>query len=269
MAVIRVSNLGVTVGSARLLTDVSFDLGPGELVAVCGPNGAGKSTLLKCLAGQLAPTSGDIFAGQSRLRQLPPDSVARWRAVLPQSGAIPFDFTAEEIVRMGRTPHGDDAARASTRKIVDDALALADAAHLRQRLVTTLSGGEMQRVHLARVLAQIWEPVEGFDRLLLLDEPTSALDPRHQLQILRVVREWVAGGVAALVILHDINLALRFATRVILLADGRPLADGPPADICIPQTLATVFGIHCEILAASDGTRFLAQLQPNLCQPNQ
>lgn len=261
---ICVRQLGCYAGGSRLLGGVNFNLEPGEVLVVCGPNGAGKSTLLKCLAGQIHPDEGEILYGGISMRGIGPEVIAKCRAVLPQAGAIPFDFTSEEVVAMGRIPHGGGAGVLAERKIVWEALELADAFHLRERVVTSLSGGELQRVHLARVLAQIWEPEPGWMRVLLLDEPISALDLRHQLHLLRVVQDWAGRGVAALVILHDLNLAACFATRVLLLKGGRVQVEGTPDEVFIPEQIEEVFGLKMEVFTTGSGRRFLVPRQLEL-----
>lgn len=249
---IQVENVGFSVAGKLLLQDVSFPLRAGEVLAVCGPNGAGKSTLLKCLAGQIAPATGHIRVHGRPLRDYG-TLAARWRAVLPQFGAIPFDFTVREIVLFGRSPH-PPGNRARDLQIADAALELADVSSLADRTVTTLSGGEMQRVHLARVLAQVWEPAPETGRLLLLDEPTSALDLRHQHLVLQIARHWAAQGTAVLAILHDLNLAATYADTLLLLHRGKTAALGPPETVLEPNVITHVFDIPVLVGKTPHGT---------------
>ncbi|RKT44665.1 heme ABC transporter ATP-binding protein [Thiocapsa rosea] len=240
--------IGVRIGTHRLLDGVGCVVRPGELVVVLGPNGAGKSTLLRVLSGDLTPTTGAVSLNGRRLRNWSPLMLARQRAVLPQQSALSFPFRVEDVVRMGRSPH-----RAVTlvrqEAIVREAMRRADVLHLAGRLYPSLSGGERQRVQLARVLAQIWEPTDLGPRYLLLDEPTSALDIAHQHQLLEIAREMLAGGeLGVLAILHDLNLASAYADRILLLKDGRVAAAGSVAEIMDRGHLESVFGIPVQTL---------------------
>jgi iron complex transport system ATP-binding protein len=245
---LKAEEIGVRIGTYRLLDDVGCVVGPGELVVVLGPNGAGKSTLLRVLSGDLTPTTGTVSLNGRRLRNWSPLVLARQRAVLPQQSALSFPFRVEDVVRMGRSPH-----RAVTpvrqEAIVREAMRRADVLHLAERLYPSLSGGERQRVQLARVLAQIWEPTDLGPRYLLLDEPTSALDIAHQHRLLEIAREMLAGGeLGVLAILHDLNLASAYADRILLLKDGRVAAAGPVAEIMDRGHLESVFGIPVRTL---------------------
>jgi iron complex transport system ATP-binding protein len=244
---LEVENLGFAVGGIPLLRDVSFSLGLGEVLAVVGPNGAGKSTLLKCLASEIHPTGGTIRVRGQLLQDLHHSQTARWRAVLPQANRIPFAFTAREIVLLGRSPHVLGTESARDLEIVDAALAATDASHLAGRSVQTLSGGELQRVHMARVLAQIWEDPASHGRLLLLDEPTSALDLKHQHSLLNIARKWAERGTAVLVILHDLNLAARYADSLLWLHSGTQVAHGPPGETITSQRIREVFEVPASI----------------------
>jgi iron complex transport system ATP-binding protein len=175
---------------------------------------------------------------------------ARTRAVLPQSAALAFGFTGLETVLMGRYPHSLGAARAHDLEIARTALARLDAAHLETRFVTTLSGGELARVQLARVAAQIWPEAPGAPRYLLLDEPIASLDPAHQHLALRTARSFAhAHGCGVLAVLHDINLAAQYADRVVLLRQGRVLAEGAPAPVLTPAALRECFNVEATIVA--------------------
>jgi iron complex transport system ATP-binding protein len=240
--------LGWCTGGSTLLDDVSLHVEAGEMVAVMGPNGAGKSTLLRNLAGELQPASGEVVLNGRRLRHWPRLLLARQRAVLPQHSPLSFGFTVTEVVAMGRAPHPGQGGRRDAA-IVEAAMRAADVSHLAGRRYPGLSGGERQRVHLARVLAQVWEEAEDGPRFLLLDEPTSALDLAHQHQVLGIVRDMLArGGIGALVILHDLNLAAQYADRLVLLRDGRLAATGAPAEVLDPAVLEPVFGLSLQVL---------------------
>lgn len=239
----------VVVGGAPLLDDVALNVAPGDVVAIIGPNGAGKSTLLRALAGDVQPADGTVRLLGRPLHAWPVQEQARRRAVLPQQSTLAFAFTAREVVLLGRVPHSGGAAGPRDVAIAEAALEAVDAGHLADRWYTTLSGGEQQRVHLARVLAQIWEPIDDQPRFLLLDEPTNNLDLAHQHHTLALARRWARQSVGVVVVLHDLNLAAQYADRLVLLYAGRVVAVGTPADVLTPAQIAAVFGLPVQVLA--------------------
>jgi len=244
VAVLTTENLGFSVAGKPLVSSVNLLVSCGEVVALLGPNGAGKSTLLKLLCGQITPQHGRVIFDGRPLDQWPPRELARRRAVLPQSSAVPFDFTALEIVLLGRSPHGDAASCAS---LALGAMERTECAHLADRIVTTLSGGEMQRVQLARVLVQIDQAAPKVPRCLLLDEPISNLDPAHQHGALMVARELAQEGVGIFVVLHDLNLAAQYADRLVLMKAGHVVADGAPDDVLTEQRIGAVFDVRATV----------------------
>jgi iron complex transport system ATP-binding protein len=239
----------VVVGGALLLDDVSLSVAPGDVVAIIGPNGAGKSTLLRALAGDVRPAHGAVRLLGRPLHAWPVQEQARRRAVLPQQSTLAFAFTAREVVLLGRAPHSGGTSGPRDAAIAEGALEAVDAGHLADRWYTTLSGGEQQRVHLARVLAQIWEPIDDQPRFLLLDEPTNSLDLAHQHHTLALARRWARQGVGVVVVLHDLNLAAQYADRLVLLHAGRVVATGVPKDVLTPAQIAAVFGLPVQVLA--------------------
>jgi iron complex transport system ATP-binding protein len=224
-------------GERPVLRGVSLALAPGEVVGLIGPNGAGKSTLVRLLAGLDRPASGTVTLGDRPLAAWPRRDAARVLAVVPQDPRLEFPFTALEAVLMGRTPYLGAFGFPGPHDlaIARAALATLEVAALEARPIDALSGGERQRVFLARALAQ--EP-----QVLLLDEPTTHLDLRHQSLLHAVVRERCrTAGMAALTVLHDLNLAGAFCDRLVLLAAGEVVASGPPATVLTPETLEAVF----------------------------
>jgi cobalamin transport system ATP-binding protein len=205
-------------GAGDVLLDVTVSVGPGEIVGVIGPNGAGKSTLLRALSRVLRPRLGRALLEGRDLYSMRPRESARVIGVVPQEGAPVFEFTAHEVVMMGRTPHLGRFESESARDaaVVRSAMERTATWELRDRPVTELSGGERQRVVLARAFAQ--EP-----RVLLLDEPTAHLDLGHQAQTMRMVREL---GCATVAVMHDLTLAAACCGRLVLLARGRVMAEG-------------------------------------------
>ena len=233
-----VRELGLRVGARSLLTQLSLQVRAGELWCMLGPNGSGKTTLLHTLAGLRAPASGSVHCLGLDVVGAAPESLARQRGLLTQTVHDSFSTTALDVVLLGRHPHHDRWSFGDSDddgRIARDALAAVDAAALAARDVTTLSGGERQRVALAALLAQQVP-------LMLLDEPTAHLDLKHQIGLLEHLRAWVRQGAhAALLALHDLNLAARFATHALLLApDGRASA-GTVDEVMTDAALAAAF----------------------------
>jgi iron complex transport system ATP-binding protein len=243
-AVIAAENVTVRVGAKTLLDGVSLAVGAGETVALVGPNGAGKSTLMRVLAGELKPATGRVRLKGRPLTDYAPRDLAEHRAVLSQSVSVAFPFTVGEVVRMGA---GDRHGRI-VEQLADAALADVELASFHDRIITTLSGGEQQRAHFARVLVQLacGESAHG-PGVLLLDEPTASLDLKHQLDMLEAVRRCAARGIAAVAILHDLNLATLAADRIVVLHGGRVAAEGPPATTITDDLLRRVFKVETAV----------------------
>jgi len=246
---LRLDAIALRLGEKAVLRGASFELSPGEVVGLLGPNGAGKTTLLRVATGVLAPDAGEVLLGGQPLAGLSRRARARTIAVVPQQVEVPFPFRAGELVLMGRAPHQRGFSFES-REDIAHALSAMDRlgiASLADRPIFELSGGERQLVVLARAFAQQSE-------LLLLDEPTSFLDLRHRVLVLRAVREFAAAGGGALVVSHDLGLASRICDRLVLLADGRVVAQGAAAEVLRPDILAAAYGIETDVLSAPDGS---------------
>lgn len=253
-ALLAAQSVSMTVGGANLVDAISLRIGAGERVAIVGPNGAGKSTLLRILSGDLHPTHGAICLKQRDLQTYRPRELARHRAMLSQHVNVTFPFTVEEIVTMG----GGESPRSMVRGLVEAALDEVGLADFRFRRLPTLSGGEQQRAHFARVLVQLacGEAQHG-PGLLLLDEPTSSLDMRHQIDLVETAQRRAARGTAVIAILHDLNLAMRFADRILLLHRGRLAIDGDRAAAMKAETLREIFEIDAVIAHTDQGVPFL------------
>lgn len=250
--------IGVRVGGSSLLQGVDLLLRSGEVGAILGPNGAGKSTLLSVLAGLRVPDTGVVWLNGHAMSVDTLHRVAQHRAVLPQDTAVAFDFTVQEVVALGRYPHRLKPSRQEA-DIVQAAMATTGVGALAHRPVGSLSGGERARVQLARVMAQIWEaPPDGAPRWLLLDEPTAALDLRHQHATLSTVRRWAREqGVGVLAVLHDLNLALRYADQVWVLDRGQLQVNGVPAEALTPSLVHRVWQVQATPVRSADGVNQL------------
>lgn len=233
---IEVTNLSVDLAERQVLADVSMEARQGELLGVIGPNGAGKTTLLRTVAGIIDPATGSVLLDGDPIETLDRRSISRRVAVVPQTTSLSFDFSVEEVVAMGRTPyHGRIGAHdPHGREIAQTALERTGIAHLADRPITAVSGGERQRVLIARALAQDTPA-------LLLDEPTANLDINHQLGSLDLIAELVAGGKTGIAAIHDLELAARYCDRLLLLAEGAVLAIGSPADVLQSTRLRQAF----------------------------
>lgn len=243
---LAVDNISLQLGARRVLSDISLTLKAGHIVALAGPNGAGKSSLLRVMAGEWMPLSGQVTLAGRTLDHWDQRERARALAVLPQHSSLNFAFSVFEVVMLGRTPHA--GGRREDDSIVTAALAAVDAAALRDRNYPELSGGEKQRVQLARVLAQVWTPAHPLERYALLDEPASGLDLSHQALLLSTLRQAAADGLGVLVVLHDLNLAARLADTIVLLDRGTMAGYGTPADVLKPALIKSVFDIDATVM---------------------
>lgn len=240
---LKAEKVTVKIGKATLLTDVSINVRPGEFVALVGPNGAGKSTLLKAISGSMEPTSGSVAIDGIDIKGQDCNALARRRAVLSQNTTLDFPFTAKQVAMLGRNPHLNRRETAADDKIVDDALRAVEADHLADRKFVTLSGGEQQRVHLARVMSQIWEVQPDKDRYLFLDEPTNGLDIAHQHMSLDVAKQFAAEETGVVAVLHDLNLASQYADKIMILKEGKCFAYGEPKDVLTEENIEAAFGV--------------------------
>jgi len=249
------AGVAVRIGEKTLLADATVELAAGRVTAILGPNGAGKSTLLSVLAGQRAPTQGRVTLDGRPLEAHGMPALALRRALMPQESAVAFDFTAQEIVALGRYPHRRAPGR-DEDAIVEEAMALTDVSALAGRVLNTLSGGEKSRAHMARALAQLWHSrPDGASRWLLLDEPTAALDLAHQHSAMRLLREWAGRGVGVVTVLHDLNLARRYADEVVVLGgDAGGPVQGPAAEVLQPALIERVWRTPCQPVTSADGT---------------
>jgi iron complex transport system ATP-binding protein len=236
-------HLTVRRGGKAIVDDVSLSLALGKLVALIGANGAGKSTLLAALAGLLAPDSGTVTLDGANIDSLPARDLAKARAYLPQNARAEWPISVERIVALGLTPHlpAFGGLSPALQEKVAAALAACDLADRATQAADTLSGGELARAMLARALV-------GEPRILIVDEPMSGLDPRHKLDTIARLTAYARGGSAVICSTHDLTLAARNADRVIVMAHGRVLADGPTAEAMTAETLSAAFDVTARVV---------------------
>ncbi len=249
MSGLSTEHLRVVLGGRAVLDDVSLALRPGEVTAVIGPNGAGKSTLLTCLAGLRRGDGGRAMLDGREIAGLPHKERARRIGLMPQSPEIAWAVDVETLVGLGRLPYQGALAGGLSdddRAAVERAMAATGVTALRTRIANTLSGGERGRVLMARALA-------GEPEWLLADEPLTGLDPGHQFDACDRLRQIAAEGRGVVVTLHDLSLAARLADRVVVLAQGRVAADGPPEEALTQARLAQVYGVEARVTSGADG----------------
>ncbi|MGF6211872.1 ATP-binding cassette domain-containing protein [Comamonas sp. 4034] len=251
----QLDRLEVGVPGGDVLVRLHAHIAPGRLTAIVGPNGAGKSSLLATLTGRWAPHAGRVLLDGLPLSRWSAADLARRRAMMVQDGSVAFDFTVQEVVELGRYAHRLQPSR-NEAAIVGDAMAATQMEAFAGRSVRSLSGGERARAHLARALAQVWEPPAGGQaRWLLLDEPTAAMDLAWQHRSMDLLQHWAqVRGVGVVVVVHDMNLALRYADDALLVHGGGCL-HGPVAEVLSPQTMRDVWGVGCFATIAPDGTQ--------------
>lgn len=265
-SVLEATGVTVEVPGKTLLHAVSARFAAGEVTAILGPNGAGKSTLMAVLTGQRQPGSGQVALAGKALADYPHGALARLRACVAQETQVAFDFSVREVVELGRYPHRRQPVPHESL-IAQRAMQATAVEHLQHRALNTLSGGEKARVHLARALAQVWEPVPGagpipvttegrafheasvaacfMARWLLLDEPTAALDLQHQHRMLQLARSWACGqGAGVVAVLHDLNQALRYSDQCVVLQRGQVVASGKTAEVLTPSLIRHVWDVQ-------------------------
>jgi len=239
---LEIVGVGFSYGSRPVLEDVTMSVNEGDVVSLVGPNGAGKTTLLKCINRILKPRKGVVLIEKRDIREMKLRELAKLLGYVPQISAHSFPFTVFDTVLLGRRPYVNWSVSLKDKEIVSQTLALMGIEDLALRQLNELSGGERQKVIIARALAQ--EP-----QVLLLDEPTSNLDIKHQLEVLGIIRSVIKEKrIAAIIAIHDLNLASRFSDKVILLHKGRIYDAGEPAKVFTRENIRTVYGVDVEIV---------------------
>ncbi len=249
-------NITASLGRRQILQGVSAIANPGELTAIAGPNGCGKSTLLRCVTGEI-PYSGEVRLNGMNVAKQTPWKLAALRAVQPQTAEVAFPFTVLEIVRLGLSA----GLSAASSTLPFQALEAVDLAGFAGRFYQDLSGGKKQRVQLARVLVQVWQPMaHGKPRWLILDEPVSALDIGHQYTVMDLVKDYARRGGGVVAVMHDLNLTAMYADQVVLMQAGRVLADGPPQEVLTAENLSTAY--NCRVPVSAPAPAGLPYLLP-------
>jgi len=265
MSILTVDNVSVKAWGAQLLNNISFHVEKGEIISIIGPNGAGKTTLMNALLdagmntsnpnGQYQLTGDIALCGHRVSNNTVSGKSSTWKAkdrarhvaLLPQLSLLNFPYTVHEVVELSRIPHS--TGMKVDQEIIHAALDALDITHLKQRFYTQLSGGEKQRVQLARVMAQIWRSEDAAQRLLLLDEPTSSLDLGHQQQLMNGVRMFANEGVAVVIVVHDVNLVAHYSDRVLALSCGEMVAEGVPKETITPELMQALYGVDVDVIA--------------------
>ncbi|MEM1101335.1 MAG: heme ABC transporter ATP-binding protein [Pseudomonadota bacterium] len=254
---VHATDIRVSYGKREILHGVDFTALPGHVTAIVGPNGSGKTTLLKALTGEV-PTTGHVRLNGDETRALRPEVLATRRAVLAQATSLAFPFTVLEVVRLGLTAGVATAAPRETAALPHAALTRVGLEGFEGRFYAELSGGEKQRVQLARVLVQIWQPtLDGAPRWLFLDEPVSSLDIAHQLLVMGIAADYAKAGGGVVAVMHDLNLTAIFADAVTLIEAGRVGERGTPEEVLTDTNLSRAYGCALSMNAApSAGTPF-------------
>jgi iron complex transport system ATP-binding protein len=255
MVSIAIEALDVSLGGSPVLRDIAARFEPGTLIGVIGPNGAGKSTLARAMLGLVSPARGRILIDGRPLAELSRPEVARRIAYLPQGQQLAWPLTVARLVALGRLPHLAPFSRLTEADAaaIDRAMARADVTALADRTATELSGGERARALLARALA-VEAPV------LIADEPLASLDPAHQLDVMTLLADEARSGRLVIAVLHELTMAARFCERLVLLSEGRLVADGLPQDVLTAERLASVYGIRAWN-GEADGERLVVPLE--------
>lgn len=263
-------NISVSLEKKLILRDVSFSARRGEVLGLIGPNGAGKSTALKTISRLIAPSKGQVLWKGLPMANYPMEEMARWRAVMTQSIVTANNFNVEEVVMMGRYPYFKNRPNGKDYTEVFETIEALGLSKLSKQRIGQLSGGEKQRVHLARVLAQLSYSTGKNEQaqLLLLDEPLNNLDIKHQFHCLQLAQNFASRGNIVVMVLHDINLACTYASSLCLLKEGRVLAYGPTSEVGTAYNFSQCYDLEAEVHSIARGCRvdFKPEKQPSTHQ---
>ncbi len=254
---LQLQNLSYKIGSKVILEDVSLDFIPGKLNLIIGPNGAGKSTLVKLICQQIKPSNGTILFDNRHLQRFSTSDLSKFRAVLSQNVELAFPLKVSEVVMMGRYPHFSSKPTPKDFEACEAAMQFFDVLELSSRDYMTLSGGEKQRVHFARVVAQIWFPIENQCRYLILDEPLTFLDVHYQFHFMHKLLELLKQkDIVVIGVVHDLNLAAKFADQIILLHQGKLLINGTAEEVLTTDYIRKAYRLE-PVIHKTNGQTFL------------
>lgn len=242
---LKIEELFYSIHNHKIIKGISVNFKPGSFSMIIGPNGSGKSTLLRNISGDLKPDSGSVIYGTIPCVKSNFKSLAQVRTTLSQHSFLSFPLTVEEVVMMGRYPHFELRPSLKDKEIVSLAIEKLNIKHLKYNNYLTLSGGEKQRVNFAKCLSQIWEPIEGRTRYLLLDEPISSLDPNYQHEFLTIANEYAREGVVVVAVMHDVNLASKYGNYFVALKNGKVIAQGENSNVMNSKVLSELYEIPC------------------------
>ena len=256
MVRLRIRGVEFGYGSEAVLKGISIEIPQGEMLSIVGPNGAGKTTLLRCINRILKPRRGVIMVNGKSIEEMSRREIAKKMGYVPQSTHQVFPNTVFDVILMGRRPHFAWKCNEKDIEKVLETLKMLGIEHLAMRDITELSGGQQQKVFIARALAQ--EP-----EILLLDEPTSNLDIKHQLEVMNIIKSITnERGITAIMAIHDLNLASRYADRVIMMHKGKIFAVGSPEEVLTPENIREVYGVEAEVLCGKDGKPLILPIRP-------
>ena len=246
---VKAENIHYRIGHKQIIDGISAEFAPGEVNMILGPNGSGKSTFLKIFSGEIRGYQGTVLYNGENIQALQKEKIACRRAVMSQQPDLSFPLMVEEVVMMGRYPHFTFNPTKRDEAVCRQVIERMNLQSFLNRNYLTLSGGEKQRVQFARVLAQIWEPPPAGNRFLFLDEPLNNLDISYQQEFLQAARELVQHNTVLVAILHDINMAVQYADKLLFLKEGRLVAHGRPKDILSEALIREVFGVFAAIIS--------------------
>ncbi len=252
---LEVDDLTVEFGKTKILDQISFKLNVGEFTSIVGPNASGKSTLIKAINDELKLSGGKIILNGRDINEYRknPQSISKWRAVLPQKSSLNFNFKVLDVIKMGRNPYYNIKSEKENESIAIKYLEELELSNLKERSFLYLSGGEQQRVQFARILAQMHESfISENPSVIFLDEPTSNLDIKHQIQILKILKKLKGNNLSVVIVIHDLEQALNFSDKIILLNNGRLVSCGNPKTVLSNKLIKNTFGIDNEWLADGD-----------------
>ena len=256
-SVLNVNNINFTINNKKILENISFKIYEKDVLCIIGPNGSGKSTLIKILTQEIEPSSGIVYFNNKSLNQWNQNNIAKKRAVLSQSNNLNFPFKVIDIIKMGRYPFKDKSNKSLDTDISKELINIFELNKILKQNYTTLSGGEMQRVHLARVFAQIWSENNYTKKLIILDEPTSFLDIKHQQALFKFIKKLNINGLTIIMVLHELNHSILNSNKILMLKDAKQICFGDTKEIMSAQNISKCFDIKVDILNVNNNNHII------------